>query len=96
MIQQQLAEVTMAEIEKRNMKADSASLALEQKREDLAALLKQLMMQREEREGALKQRMVGICLFYLTIKKACVCFVSNQGPNGFNSSPKDRIVSGWH
>ncbi|XP_030852966.1 E3 ubiquitin-protein ligase LRSAM1 isoform X2 [Strongylocentrotus purpuratus] len=58
MIQQQLAEVTMAEIEKRNMKADSASLALEQKREDLAALLKQLMMQREEREGALKQRML--------------------------------------
>ncbi|XP_041481365.1 E3 ubiquitin-protein ligase LRSAM1-like isoform X1 [Lytechinus variegatus] len=58
MIQQQLAEVTMAEIEKRNMKADSASLALEQKREDLAALLKQLMMQREEREEALKQRML--------------------------------------
>ncbi|XP_071507067.1 E3 ubiquitin-protein ligase LRSAM1-like [Diadema antillarum] len=58
LIQQQLAEVTLAEIEKRNMKADAATVALEQKRADLAALLKQLMMQREDREEALKQRML--------------------------------------
>ena len=58
MIQHQLAEVTLAEIEKRNMKSDIASIALEQQRADLAALLKQLMMQKEEREDTLRQRMV--------------------------------------
>ncbi|XP_022107745.1 E3 ubiquitin-protein ligase LRSAM1-like [Acanthaster planci] len=58
MLQQQLAEVTMAELEKRSVKAESANITLEQKREELAALLKQLMIEREDREEELKKRLL--------------------------------------
>ncbi|XP_038045752.1 E3 ubiquitin-protein ligase LRSAM1-like [Patiria miniata] len=58
MLQQQLAEVTMAELEKQSVKAESTNIALEQKREDLAALLKQLMIEREDREEELKKRLL--------------------------------------
>ncbi|XP_033642845.1 E3 ubiquitin-protein ligase LRSAM1-like [Asterias rubens] len=58
MLQQQLAQVTMAELKKQSARAESTNIALEQKREDLAGLLKQLMIERESREMELKKRLL--------------------------------------
>ena len=58
MVQQQLAELTMMEIQKKSLKAENENIALEQKRSDLAGLLKQLMFEKEEREHELKKRLV--------------------------------------
>ena len=48
----------MAELKKQSARAESTNIALEQKREDLAGLLKQLMIERESREMELKKRLV--------------------------------------
>ncbi|XP_072015688.1 E3 ubiquitin-protein ligase LRSAM1-like isoform X2 [Amphiura filiformis] len=57
MVQQQLAELTMMEIQKKSLKAENENIALEQKRSDLAGLLKQLMFERDDREQELKKRL---------------------------------------
>ncbi|XP_071948893.1 uncharacterized protein [Antedon mediterranea] len=57
LIEQQLADLTMFEMQKAAARADTEQAVLEQKRLDLTCLLKQLMLERENREFELKKRL---------------------------------------